>query len=68
MSEIPPTPDPAKQPTLTIPEAGLLLGLDRNASYRAARNGYLPVLQVSARRFVVPTARLLALLGIGGAQ
>lgn len=56
--------DPIETPTVSIPEAGRFLGLDRSASYRAAKSGYLPTVQVSERRWVVPTARLLELLGL----
>ena len=49
-------------PTLTIPEAGKLLGIGRDAAYRAAESGELPTLRFG-RRIVVPTAKLLALLG-----
>lgn len=56
--------DPREKPTLPIAEAGALLGLDRSASYRAARSGFLPTLQVSERRWVVPTAALMGLLGL----
>lgn len=50
-------------PTLTIPEAGKLLGIGRDAAYRAAESGELPTLRFG-RRIVVPTAKLLALLGL----
>jgi hypothetical protein len=53
-----------QQTTLSIPVAGALLGLDRAAAYRAAKRGFLPTVQVSERRWVVPTARLLELLGL----
>jgi len=49
---------------LPIPEAGALLGMDRSASYRAAKNGFLPTVQISERRWVVPTAKLLHILGV----
>ncbi|WP_208542859.1 helix-turn-helix domain-containing protein [Nocardioides euryhalodurans] len=47
--------------TLTVPEAGTLLGLGRDASYAAANRGELPVLRIG-RRLLVPTGRLRALL------
>lgn len=56
--------NPIEMPTVSIPEAGRLLGLDRSAAYRAAKNGYLPTVQVSERRWVVPTAALRALLAL----
>lgn len=50
--------------TMTVEEAGELLGLSRSSAYRAAARGELPTLRFG-RRLVVPTPRLLALLGIG---
>jgi excisionase family DNA binding protein len=47
--------------TLTIPEAGKLLGIGRCAAYEAARKGELPTLKFG-RRLVVSKARLDALL------
>lgn len=49
-------------PTLSVTEAGKLLGLSRSSAYRAAERGDLPTLQI-AGRLHVPTARLLAMLG-----
>lgn len=40
-----------------------LLGMSRSAVYRAAAAGHLPTLRFG-RRVYVPTARLLAMLGI----
>lgn len=57
-------PDPEEQPTLTIPEAGRMLGLSRAAAYRAAQTGYLPTIEVSERRRMVPTAALRLLLQV----
>jgi excisionase family DNA binding protein len=50
-------------PTISVEHAGRLLGLGRSASYEAVRRAELPVLRFG-RRMVVPTARLLALLGV----
>ena len=47
--------------TITVPEAGQILGIGRDAAYRAAANGQLPTLTLG-RRIVVPVPRLLALL------
>ena len=47
---------------MTIEEAGEMLGLSRSSAYRAAARGELPTLRFG-RRLVVPTRRLLALLG-----
>jgi hypothetical protein len=50
-------------PTISVERAGRLLGLGRSASYDAVGRGELPVLRFG-RRLVVPTPRLLAMLGI----
>ncbi len=52
----------ALPPTLTIPEAARLLGISRSAGYRAAAKGEIPTIRIG-RRLLVPTARLLELLG-----
>lgn len=49
--------------TLTIEQAGRLLGLSRSAAYRAAARGDIPVIRIG-RRLLVPTAKLLAMLGM----
>lgn len=49
--------------TITVEEAGELLGLSRSSAYRAAARGELPTLRFG-RRLVVPTGRLLAMLGL----
>jgi excisionase family DNA binding protein len=48
--------------TITVEEAGELLGLSRSAAYRAASEGQLPTIRFG-RKLKVPTPRLLALLG-----
>ncbi len=50
-------------PTISVEHAGRLLGLSRRSAYRAVERGELPVLRFG-RRLVVPTAKLLALLGV----
>lgn len=50
-------------PTLTVEQAGEMLGISRRSAYRAAARGELPTLKLG-RRLLVPTARLLALLGL----
>lgn len=49
--------------TLTVEEAGRLLGVSRGAAYRAAACGQIPTIRVG-RRLLVPTARLHQLLGL----
>jgi len=43
---------PSATATLSVPEAGRLLGLGRNASYEAARRGELPVLEFGRKKRV----------------
>ena len=50
-------------PTLTVEQTSELLGISRYAAYRAAATGELPVLRLG-RRLLVPTPRLLAMLGV----
>jgi excisionase family DNA binding protein len=49
--------------TISIEEAGKILGLSRSAAYRAAARGEIPTLRFG-RRLVVPTAKLFAMLGL----
>jgi excisionase family DNA binding protein len=48
--------------TITVEEAGRLLGIGRSLAYEAARRGELPTIRLG-RRLLVPTARLQALVG-----
>jgi excisionase family DNA binding protein len=50
-------------PLLSVERACKLLGVSRNVGYRAAASGDLPTLRWG-RRLYVPTARLLAMLGL----
>jgi excisionase family DNA binding protein len=50
-------------PVLSVEQAGQLFGLRRSAAYDAARRGELPTIRFG-RRVLVPTGRLLALLGL----
>jgi excisionase family DNA binding protein len=50
-------------PTITVEQAARLLGLSRSAAYRAAATGQLPTLSFG-RRLIVPTFRLMEMLGI----
>jgi hypothetical protein len=47
---------------VSVEEGGAALGLSGSTAYQAARTGDLPTLRVG-RKLVVPTARLLRLLG-----
>lgn len=53
-------------PTISVERAGELLGVSRRAAYRAASRGQIPTLRVG-RRLLVPTQRLLDLLGMAAA-
>lgn len=50
-------------PTLTVEEVGEMLGVSRRSAYRAAARGEIPTIRLG-RRLLVPTPRLLALLGL----
>ncbi|MFJ8043847.1 helix-turn-helix domain-containing protein [Kitasatospora sp. NPDC096147] len=63
MDDRPVVPDPRVQPTMTVPEAGRFLRLQKAASYNAAKRGEIPTITVG-RRLLVPTARLRELLGM----
>jgi len=57
------SPPQGLPPTITVEQAGELLGISRRSAYRAASAGQLPTFKVG-RRLLVPTARLLDLLGL----
>lgn len=52
--------------TTTVELAGEVLGMGRSAAYDAVHRGTfpVPVLRITTRRWVVPTAALLRLLGL----
>ncbi len=54
-------------PTISVERAGQILGISRRSAYRAAARGELPTFKVG-RRLLVPTARLLDLLGARRAE
>ena len=49
--------------TISLEQAGDLLGISRRTAYRAAQRGQIPTIRLG-RRWFVPTARLLELLGL----
>lgn len=63
MARQPQVPDPLATPTLSVEQAGQLLGMGRVAAYAAANRGDFPVLRIG-KRLIVPTAKLLAMLGL----
>lgn len=50
--------------TITVEHSARLMGISRGSAYQAARTGEIPTIRVG-RRILVPTARLLAILGLG---
>ena len=48
--------------TMSVDDAARLLGISRGLAYDAARRGELPTIRLG-RRLLVPTARLLELVG-----
>jgi len=46
------------------PTTGQILGLSKNATYQAAERGEIPTLRMG-RRWLVPVAPLLRMLGLG---
>lgn len=50
-------------PTISVERAGEMLGISRSSAYRAVSAGELPTIRVG-RRLLVPTARLMRLLGV----
>jgi excisionase family DNA binding protein len=49
--------------TISVGHAAKLLGVSRSAAYRAAASGQLPTITFG-RRLLVPTSRLLEMLGL----
>lgn len=58
----PTAPDLPGRATISVKEAGDILGIGRSAAYAAVRAGQIPALRIG-RRLLVPVPRLLALLG-----
>ncbi len=56
---------PPDKATITVPEAGKVLGIGEASSYAAARRGEIPVLRFGEKRVVVPLPALRNLLEKG---
>lgn len=54
-----------EQLTISVPEAGRMLGIGRNQAYKAARNGDIPAIRVG-RRLLVPKEALERMLAGAG--
>jgi excisionase family DNA binding protein len=52
------------RPTLTVEEAGEILGLSRWSAYEAANKGLIPTVRIG-RRWIVPRHALEKLLDVG---
>lgn len=57
------TPPSSKRATLTVPEAARVLGISRDAAYKAVARGEIPALRVG-RRYLVPVGSLERMLDI----
>ncbi len=55
--------DDARPSTMTVEQAGALLGISRRSAYRAAASGQIPTIRLGSR-ILVPTALLYGMLGI----
>ena len=53
--------------TISVPEAGEILGIGRTAAYEAARNGQIPVIRIG-KRLLVPMIALEKLLVEAGVK
>lgn len=56
-------PDWEQHKTISVEQAGEVLGISRDLAYKAAARGDIPVIRIGPKRLRVPTARLLAMLG-----
>jgi excisionase family DNA binding protein len=54
--------------TVSVEEAGAMLGISRGSAYEAAKRGDLPGVLKIGRRLVVSRARLLAALEASGEE
>jgi excisionase family DNA binding protein len=59
--------DVAGKATISVPEAGQVLDIGRDAAYAAAERGEIPVLRLG-RSLRVPVPKLLRLLGVSGPE
>ena len=63
MPDNPRLPNPWTVPVVTVPIAGLLLGMSRATAYVAAARGEIPTITLNGRRHV-PVAGLYELLAL----
>jgi excisionase family DNA binding protein len=55
-------PDWRSRTTVTVDEAGAIVGISRASAYQAANSGDLPTVRIG-RRLLVPVAQLKRMLG-----
>ncbi len=60
-NDLPPT-DWRERPTVSVEQAGVLIGVSRGLAYEAVRSGEIPSIRVG-KRLLVPVAALRRLLG-----
>jgi excisionase family DNA binding protein len=48
--------------TMTVKEAGEILGISRATAYMLANTGQIPIIRLGERRLVVPRAALMKML------
>lgn len=56
-------PNPVQSPVLSVAETAELLGLGKEATYRAIAKGEIPSVRIG-KKILVPTTQILSLLGI----
>ena len=56
-------PNASETPTMTVEEAGALLGLSRGSAYEACRRGDIPAFRIGSR-WIIPTASIRAMLDL----
>ncbi len=56
-------PNARVTPTLSIEEAGRLMGLSRTSAYEAVREGAIPTVRLGRAQMRVATAAVLEMLG-----
>lgn len=54
-------PSPLDQPTMSVEEAGQILGISKDSAYKAVARGEIPTLRLG-RRLRVPTEQLKQIL------
>lgn len=55
--------DPTQEPTVTVDRVAAILKISRASAYAAVASGEIPSIRIN-RRILVPTAKLLEMLGV----